>query len=133
MTDDHLNPWERVEFQCGYSPLMLACSLPSENDSIVKFLVEAKSDVNSQNEYGVTALMLAGMQGKVESVKYLLAAGADPDRTTRCGNNVLTLTIMANNAISNQPQDSCRSNSERAPAYFDAMQHDPTVSNEQTL
>jgi len=43
----------------------------------VKSLIAAKADVNANDEYGLTALILASMGGHVDVVRALLAAKAD--------------------------------------------------------
>lgn len=44
----------------------------------VKLLIDAGADVNAAGATGTTALMRAALFGKVEAVRALLAAGADP-------------------------------------------------------
>ena len=44
---------------------------------LVKFLINKKADVNAKEPSGWSALMFASMLGETESVKMLIAAGAD--------------------------------------------------------
>ena len=48
---------------------------------VVEKLIQAGGDVNEQNESGRTSLHLASMNGHVEVITALLAAGAD--KTTK--------------------------------------------------
>lgn len=45
--------------------------------NVVRMIIKAGANVNADEEYGMTALMLAASKGKIETVKALLAAGAD--------------------------------------------------------
>jgi uncharacterized protein len=56
----------------------LCAAVRGNNLDVVKLLIDAKADVNAQEEEGSTALMLAAFQGNLEMVKLLVAAGADP-------------------------------------------------------
>jgi ankyrin repeat protein len=56
----------------------LCAAVRGKNPDAVKLLIDAKADVNAQEEEGSTALMLAAFMGNLEMVKMLVAAGADP-------------------------------------------------------
>ena len=61
----------------GRVPLMEAASMPLE---MCKMLVEAGADVNAQNHRsGETALQLAALYNRIETVRYLLEQGARAD------------------------------------------------------
>ena len=49
-----------------------------ENLEVLELLVRAGADLDHQNDSGATCLMYAASTGKVDVLKYLLAAGADP-------------------------------------------------------
>ncbi|CZB16028.1 hypothetical protein FLM9_681 [Candidatus Synechococcus spongiarum] len=49
---------------------------------IVKALIQAGTDLNSQDKYGKTALMVASSENQLEIVKALIQAGADLKLTT---------------------------------------------------
>lgn len=56
----------------------LCAAVRGKNPEVVKLLIDAKADVDAQEEEGSTALMLAAFMGNLEMVKMLVAAGADP-------------------------------------------------------
>ena len=60
---------------------LLAAAAAGETRRVVA-LVEAGVDVNAADEYGATAIFLAAWRGRRGTVAALLAAGADPGRTT---------------------------------------------------
>ena len=67
----------------GVTPLHLAAAAEGGED-IVAALIEAGADVNEKERVaGQTPLMFAASSGRTESVKRLLAAGADAAVTTR--------------------------------------------------
>jgi len=59
-------------------------------DDTTKFLIDAGADINIQNNYGNTALILASQSSLYESVKLLLDAGADMSIKNKNGNTALT-------------------------------------------
>jgi len=63
----------------GNAPLhMIIATPPDEVARIVEILMHHGADVNAVNGAGVTALHYAAGEGKLEAVKALLRAGADP-------------------------------------------------------
>jgi len=61
----------------------------------VKTLIDAKANVNLKNKAGDTPLTSAAMQGETESIKLLLAAGADVKSTDATGNTALNYACFA--------------------------------------
>ena len=49
------------------------------HNNAVRFLLDRSADVNAASHNGTTALMAAAYHGHVETVKLLLAAGANPN------------------------------------------------------
>ena len=68
--------------QNGYTPLMFAV-LADKNDkkdhAVLKLLLAARSDINVQNDKGVTALMVACQYAEPETISLLLQMGARTD------------------------------------------------------
>lgn len=63
----------------GFTPLMLvsATMLVGSEIGIIDDLVTAKAKIDAKNEGGVTALMIASRNGRVDTVKALIAKGAN--------------------------------------------------------
>ena len=57
---------------------------------LMDLLIKGESDVNYQNAYGNTALIMASKYGRRGMVKLLLNAGADQDIKNKEGNTALT-------------------------------------------
>ncbi len=74
----------------GSSPIFGAVWWPDA----VKTLIDARADVNLKNKVGSTPLMSAAMQGETESVKLLIAAGADVKAVNNDGMSVLWLACI---------------------------------------
>src|SRR5665213_2123571 len=70
----------------GSSPLFGAIWWPDA----VKVLIDAKANVNFKNKAGATPLISAALQGETESIKLLLAAGADVKVADGTGNTALS-------------------------------------------
>jgi uncharacterized protein len=74
----------RALLQAGADPSFGGICVPlcravcSEKVEVVRLLLDAKADVDTQEEDGSTALMQAAGMGDLEMVKMLVAAGADP-------------------------------------------------------
>lgn len=63
----------------GLPPLhMIIATPPDEVARIVEILVQHGADVNAVDRHGVTALHYAAGEGRLEVVKALVRAGADP-------------------------------------------------------
>ncbi|MCB1169787.1 MAG: ankyrin repeat domain-containing protein [Leptospiraceae bacterium] len=54
----------------------------SRDAQMLRLLIEAGADVNATNSIGETALTYAANGGRIECVRILLKAGADPNRPT---------------------------------------------------
>ena len=64
--------------QAGWSPLHYAATGPEPR--LVQLLLEKGADANAASPNASTPLMMAAQYGSEDSVKLLLAAGADPKR-----------------------------------------------------
>jgi ankyrin repeat protein len=62
---------------------------------ICQLLVDHGADVNATAKDGSTPLMLAALTAKITVVAYLLAKGADPDRTDKTGKTALDYAMTA--------------------------------------
>ena len=62
----------------------------------MKLLVNAGADVEISNKWGHTCLMVSSYKGYKNIVEYLLAHGANVDRTNFLGTNKLTVSIFFN-------------------------------------
>jgi ankyrin repeat protein len=69
--------------RCGRPPLFYA--IEGEHPEVLRWLLEIGQDVESSDEFDVTALMTAVELDAAESVQVLLAAGADPERMSDSG------------------------------------------------
>ena len=74
----------QVLLECGAIPdtrgqelTTLQAAVMSSSTEVVRLLLTASCDVNTQNRYGETALMLASALGSVEITQLLLSHGAD--------------------------------------------------------
>ena len=92
------------------SPLMLASQYSNKTSSIknkkyIELLLENGANINLQNIYGHSALMLASKFSNyfssIETVKLLLDNGADPNLKNKDGNTVLII-VLKNINLSNQ-------------------------------
>jgi cytohesin len=63
-----------------------------------RILLVRDLEVNTQNEHGETALMRAIRIGNIETIKSLLARGADPTRSDVLGNTAFVLAYEKNDA-----------------------------------
>lgn len=72
---------------------------PSAKDlaNIAEQLIKAGADVNTRNDYGTTALMLATINGQTDTVKKLIKAGADVNAKNDDGLTALQLASEQNN------------------------------------
>lgn len=61
---------------------------------MLKEIIAAKFDLNTRDEKGFTALILAAYHGKDEAVKLLMTAGADPCAADNHGNTALMGAIF---------------------------------------
>lgn len=65
-----------VQTKLGNTPLILAARRPG-NAATVKLLLERGANIKTRNQLGVSALLAAAAAGDLESVRLLVAAGAD--------------------------------------------------------
>jgi hypothetical protein len=63
----------------------------AKNQKEIRRLIAAGANINFQDEEGLTPLMYAVIDGKIENCIALLQAGANPTITDNCGNTLLTL------------------------------------------
>ena len=63
----------------------------------IKNYIDSGYDLNIQNEYSNTPLILATLSNKIEIVKLLLDSGADIDKQNNDGYTALILAVMYNN------------------------------------
>ncbi len=81
---------------------MLMIATEGGNPEMVTLLLKYEPDVNNtRNMYSSTALMMAALAGRIESVRLLLEAGADTNLKNEFGGTALIYAVMSN-AISNQ-------------------------------
>ena len=86
------NDFEPINIDIGiYFDKNFALSLASRNNSvkIVNFLLKAGADINQNNRFGETALMIAVGFGRKEVVKMLLEAGANVNIPNLSGTTAL--------------------------------------------
>lgn len=67
----------------GWSPLLLATFNNKNAPALIALLLKAGAGVNHQNHAGVTALHFACLIGNPESVRVILAGGANPTLRVR--------------------------------------------------
>ncbi len=75
----------------SWTPLMYA--LHGNNLEMVRLLIELDTDVNFQNLYGLTPLMIASRYSDIEVIDFLITSGAI-DVTNNFGTTAFTLTII---------------------------------------
>jgi ankyrin repeat protein len=63
---------------------------------VVKAFIEAGGNVNHQNNFGETALMIAVLKEEIEISKILISAGADVNMQNKYGMRALTIAIRKN-------------------------------------
>jgi ankyrin repeat protein len=76
----------------GYeSENSLLRDIKDDNFESARILVEKGADVNVQDHYGITPLMIAVIKNNLEMTNYLIEKGADINKTTEWGYNALYL------------------------------------------
>lgn len=60
-------------------------SLAINSPDLLQYILSEGGDANSENDFGKTPLMYAAQNNNLEAVRILLAAGANPNATTRRG------------------------------------------------
>ena len=83
----------------GMTALMLVCRNPNRNSSleIAKLLIENGPNVNLQDKYGFTALMLYCINGSNDLVKLLIENGANVNLKNTDGWTALMCLMVLNN------------------------------------
>jgi ankyrin repeat protein len=77
----------------GWTPLHYAAS--GLNLPVVKLLLSHKADVNALSPNGTTPLMMAARYADLETVDYLLKAGANPDLKNQQGMSAYDFSLSA--------------------------------------
>jgi hypothetical protein len=78
----------------------MAAAAYERRRGMVRVLIEGGADVNTRAGLGWTPLVLAARDGDIESVKYLLSKGADPNIKDELGESVIELTEQTRNTNS---------------------------------
>ena len=65
-----------------------------QSADLVRFLIESGVDVNAEDVQHKTALHYAVQENRLESAKLLLAAGADPLRQSKYGDDILQTSCL---------------------------------------
>jgi ankyrin repeat protein len=81
--------YDKAEIHKAFHDAVTGPHDPASCTDLVKFFVENGADVNQQNDYGNTALILASMWGHTEVVRFLLSKGADASIKNKDGNTAL--------------------------------------------
>lgn len=82
--------WDDVE-ECGFTPLILACS--NGKLKVVKLLVEAGADIEQTRYNSDEDLTPIHFAASLEILEYLLAQGADINATDLMGNSLINRVI----------------------------------------
>lgn len=92
LTSTLLSKGARIDLRnkLGRTVLMLA-----KNRQVAEKLVEAGSDVNDHDSRGVTALMLAALNGETDQVQYLVEKGSDMEARWEIGQTSLIIAAYA--------------------------------------
>lgn len=75
----------------GETPLIIASRYATLSDLVKLFIDMAPSNINQQDNCGVTALINAVRFGAIENVNYLLNANADPLIENNKGQTAMTI------------------------------------------
>ena len=81
----------------GETPLTLAARSPSDMERITVMLLDAGSDVNATNEYGLTALMDATHRQSAVVIEMLIKHGAEVDARDHQGRTALQFAAERGN------------------------------------
>lgn len=79
--------------QPGWSPLHYAAS--ASDPRVVRVLLERGAEIDALAPNGTTPLMMSAQYGSEDSVKLLLARGADPSRRNQLGLGVLDFAKLS--------------------------------------
>jgi len=83
----------KVTDNAGWTPLIFAAYFGG-SDEMLNLLLDHGSQINAQNDRGLTALYLASATGHVPQVKLLLARGADRNIASKAGYTPLQAAQM---------------------------------------
>ncbi len=72
-------------------------AVETENLTLIKSLIEKGANVNTKNEYGLTALHIAVVKGNLQIIKYLVEKGADVKAKNEDDKTVLNYAKDRNN------------------------------------
>jgi ankyrin repeat protein len=70
---------------------MLMALAGSPDSPAVQFLLDNKAEVNLKDLWGVTATMYAAMNGRIDNIHALIAAGADVNAAANDGSTALSI------------------------------------------
>ena len=77
----------KLQGKDGWAPLHIACF--NKSPYAIKWLVEKKADLNAMNEHRVTPILSLINHGKMDSLRYLIAAGATLEAKDVSGDTVM--------------------------------------------
>lgn len=72
---------------------LLAHAASNKQIETIKLLLKHGAEINNKNKSGISALMIASINGYDSIIKYLIAEGADINATDKDGNNALMLAV----------------------------------------
>lgn len=78
--------------------LLMKAAMNTSNPDVVNLLIDADADVNAQNKYGLTPLMIAAGKNNLAAVKLLLNNGANVNATSKKGITALHLSMFSKNS-----------------------------------
>jgi ankyrin repeat protein len=71
-----------------------AAVFPSDNTDVISALIQAGADVNSQDQYGVTPLMVAVPKMNLANIRSLLGSGADLTKRSNNGATAYSIAVQ---------------------------------------
>lgn len=89
---DCKDPFDEEFFDCeDTQDLLFEAVTRAKNQKEIRRLIAAGAHIDFKDEEGLTPLMYAVIDGKIENCIALLQAGANPTITDNCGNTLLKL------------------------------------------